>query len=247
MNPYDMSFFDFQGINSYNNFWMPRNLYGIRALAAYDPMMFFSNPYLSSINPMMSPSLFNIHHPGISTYGLCNWTQMKTYSNWIWTNNGTGGGLSHIPGNNHMYISGIVNNKEDKVIVKGPRGGRGGVILKDNFDGVDRYIGRRVLKNDAETYEDIVSDRGVPFVSHYKTPRLRHPTVAERQNLTRIRHVWKSGDRYWKLATENYGNPKYWWVIAWYNKKPVESIVSFLFIALVFYILYFALWVFCPC
>ena len=143
MNPYDMSFFDFQGINSYNNFWMPRNLYGIRALAAYDPMMFFSNPYLSSINPMMSPSLFNIHHPGISTYGLCNWTQMKTYSNWIWTNNGTGGGLSHIPGNNHMYISGIVNNKEDKVIVKGPRGGRGGVILKDNFDGVDRYIGRR--------------------------------------------------------------------------------------------------------
>lgn len=90
----------------------------------------------------------------------------------------------------------------------------------------NRYIGRRVLKNDAETYEDIVSDRGVPFVNHYKTPRLRHPTVAERQNLTRIRHVWKSGDRYWKLATENYGNPKYWWVIAWYNKKPVESMAK---------------------
>ena len=30
-------------------------------------------------------------------------------------------------------------------------------------------------------------------------------------------------------------------------KKPVEGIISFLFIALVFYILYFALWVFCPC
>jgi len=30
-------------------------------------------------------------------------------------------------------------------------------------------------------------------------------------------------------------------------KKPVESIVSFLFIALVFYLLYFSLWVFCPC
>lgn len=143
MNPYDISFFGFNGITSYNNLWMPRNLYGIRALAAYDPMMFFSNPYLTSINPMMSPSLFNIHHPGISTYGLCNWTQMKTYPNWIWTNNGTGGGLTHTPGNNHMYISGLIDNNKDKVVVKGPRGGRGGVILKDNFDGVDRYVGRR--------------------------------------------------------------------------------------------------------
>lgn len=144
VNPYDINFFGFQGINSFNNFWMPRNIYGIRALAAYDPMMFFSNPYLTSINPMMSPSLFNIHHPGISTYGLCNWTQMKTYPNWIWTTNGTGGGLQHTPGNNHMYISGLIdNNKEDRVVVKGPRGGRDGVILKDNFDGVDRYLGRR--------------------------------------------------------------------------------------------------------
>ena len=144
INPYEMSFFDFQGINSYNNFWMPRNLYGIRALAAYDPMMFFTNPYLTSINPMMSPSLFNIHHPGIATYGLCKWSHMQTYPNWVWISNGTGGGLQHTPGNNHIYISGLVNNnKEDRVIVKGPRGGRGGIILKDNFDGVDRYVGRR--------------------------------------------------------------------------------------------------------
>ena len=30
-------------------------------------------------------------------------------------------------------------------------------------------------------------------------------------------------------------------------KNPVRAIIDFLFIALVFYILYFALWVFCPC
>ncbi len=30
-------------------------------------------------------------------------------------------------------------------------------------------------------------------------------------------------------------------------EKPVDSIVSFLFIALVFYLLYFTLWVVCPC
>ncbi len=32
-----------------------------------------------------------------------------------------------------------------------------------------------------------------------------------------------------------------------FMKKPWEAITSFLFIALVFYLLYFSLWVFCPC
>ena len=86
-----------------------------------------------------------------------------------------------------------------------------------------RYTGRKVLRNDAETYDGLVADRGLSHIDHYKTPRLRHPTVSERQNLTRIRHVWKLGDRYWKLASENYGNAKYWWVIAWYNQKPTEA------------------------
>lgn len=89
-----------------------------------------------------------------------------------------------------------------------------------------RYTGRKVLRNDAETYDGLVADRGLSHIDHYKTPRLRHPTVSERQNLTRIRHVWRLGDRYWKLASENYGNAKYWWVIAWYNQKPVETMVK---------------------
>tara|TARA_Y100000994_G_C15635975_1_gene419127 strand:+ start:835 stop:969 length:135 start_codon:yes stop_codon:yes gene_type:complete len=32
-----------------------------------------------------------------------------------------------------------------------------------------------------------------------------------------------------------------------FTEKPVDSIISFLFIAGVFYLLYFSLWVFCPC
>ena len=148
MDPFELSFLNFQGLNPYSNLWMPRNLYGLRMLAALDPLMFFSNPFLSSLYPMMSPSLFNIHHPGVATYGLCDWSQSyqwsQTYPKWIWTKNGTGGGLQHTPGNNHIYISNYINNDQNgKVEVKGPRGGRGGIISKDNFDGLDRYVGRR--------------------------------------------------------------------------------------------------------
>ena len=42
MDPFELSFLNFQGLNPYSNLWMPRNLYGLRMLAALDPLMFFS-------------------------------------------------------------------------------------------------------------------------------------------------------------------------------------------------------------
>ncbi len=35
-------------------------------------------------------------------------------------------------------------------------------------------------------------------------------------------HVWKYGDRYYKLANTYYGDPQLWWIIAWYNGYPTE-------------------------
>jgi len=139
MNPYELSFLGFQGMSPYSNLWMPRNLYGLRKLASFDPMMFFSNPFLSSINPLMSPALFNINYPGMSTYGLCVWT--STYPSWIFTNNGTGGGLQHTLSNSHFYF----DSEPSAPVVRGPRSGRGayrGVDANSDIT-VDRYYGRR--------------------------------------------------------------------------------------------------------
>ena len=72
-----------------------------------------------------------------------------------------------------------------------------------------RYTGRQIVKNDVETYEELADSRDLSFVKHYKVPRLRHPSAFD-----------------WKLASEYYGNPKYWWVIAWYNQKPVENMLT---------------------
>jgi|TARA_R110000803_G_scaffold90872_1_gene158315 hypothetical protein len=35
--------------------------------------------------------------------------------------------------------------------------------------------------------------------------------------------TWKVGDRFYKLSSKYYNNPEYWWVIAWFNKKPTEQ------------------------
>lgn len=86
-----------------------------------------------------------------------------------------------------------------------------------------RYDDKRDLENKEDIYEELLEERGVKYIRQYGTANLTHPTAEERTQLERIGHVWKVGDRFFKLAHEYYGDAKYWWVIAWYNKKPTES------------------------
>lgn len=86
-----------------------------------------------------------------------------------------------------------------------------------------RYNERRIFKNELEIYDSLFKERGVEFIRHYATPSLRYPTVSDLTRLTRIRHVWKTGDRFYKLAAQYYTQPQYWWVIARFNQAPTES------------------------
>ena len=88
---------------------------------------------------------------------------------------------------------------------------------------MSRYDGRVVFKNQDESYAQIFEERQVPYIRHYGTPRMLVPNVRQRRDLTRINHIWKVGDRFYKLASSYYSNPQYWWVIAQYNKRPTES------------------------
>jgi len=90
-----------------------------------------------------------------------------------------------------------------------------------------RNIQRKKFRNNSETYEKVMEERGYPQgVIHYATPKLRHPSASEIFKLQRQQHAWRIGDRYFKLAHKYYGDPTYWWIIAWYNRKPTESHVK---------------------
>ena len=41
-----------------------------------------------------------------------------------------------------------------------------------------------------------------------------------------ITHIWKVGDRFYKLSDKYYNNPNYWWILAWFNHKPLETDIS---------------------
>ena len=39
-------------------------------------------------------------------------------------------------------------------------------------------------------------------------------------------HIWKQGDKLYKLANIYYNDTSLWWLIGWYNKKPIDSLYS---------------------
>jgi len=89
-----------------------------------------------------------------------------------------------------------------------------------------RYVNRITKINNNEFYSEFFEDRGVNYIEQYDTPILQYPTPRQISNLDLTYHLWKVGDRYYKLAHEFYGDSKWWWVIAWFNKKPTESHLS---------------------
>jgi len=86
-----------------------------------------------------------------------------------------------------------------------------------------RYDSREIALNNNKYYRELMKNRDVPYITQFRTARLKHPSVREINNLELIGHIWTVGDRFYKLAHEFYGDPELWWVIAWFNRTPTEG------------------------
>tara|TARA_Y100000114_G_scaffold36719_2_gene32266 strand:+ start:1029 stop:1379 length:351 start_codon:yes stop_codon:yes gene_type:complete len=90
---------------------------------------------------------------------------------------------------------------------------------------VSRYNNRTIIDNNNESYvlSDILKKRGINSIEQFITARLRSPDINEIINLDVKTEIWAVGTKYFKLAKKYYGSEEYWWVIAWYNLKPLET------------------------
>lgn len=92
-----------------------------------------------------------------------------------------------------------------------------------------RYANRTAFNNVSEKYIKYQIDKSnrpsstTPSLIQYNTPNLFYPTDEQMQELDFFSHVWKQGDSLYKLADEYYNDPELWWVITWFNKKPLPS------------------------
>ena len=86
-----------------------------------------------------------------------------------------------------------------------------------------RYNNRSILINSKAQYEQILSERQVPFIDQFDTGELTYPTDEQLQQLTVVNEIWGVGSRFYKLAEKHYADPSLWWIIAWFNQKPLET------------------------
>ena len=91
---------------------------------------------------------------------------------------------------------------------------------------MSRYTKRTRAVNNEEMYENIFEDRGVKEIVQFITPSLKFPIEEELKKIRYKTYTWKAGDKFWRLATKQYGDPTLWWVIAQFNKKPTEGHVE---------------------
>ena len=79
--------------------------------------------------------------------------------------------------------------------------------MASRYDSVGKFI------NNDDVYRNIFKDRGVTQIQQYGTRNLTYPTRKQIQSL--------------KVADTYYGDPKMWWVIAFFNQKPTESLLRY--------------------
>lgn len=94
---------------------------------------------------------------------------------------------------------------------------------------MSRYTSREIVLNDPSSggaesiYQEIIDNRNIKKVKQYSSPAFPELTVERRRAIQYDSHIWKKGDRYYKLAHRYYGDSTLWYLIAWFNQAPTES------------------------
>ena len=94
-----------------------------------------------------------------------------------------------------------------------------------------RNRNRFIFLNSDKTYNNLIEKKNISDLQQYATKTL--PDIQKIPGVSYVTHVWKVGDRYFKLANQYYERPELWWVIALYNKKPSESNVNLVDVILI--------------
>ena len=86
-----------------------------------------------------------------------------------------------------------------------------------------RYTNRVSTRNQLEEFSEHRRMRGVEQIVHYTTPMTSGLPFEQFYDIPSVSRIWKHGDKLRKLAFRQYGSSQWWWVIAWFNKKPTDA------------------------
>ena len=84
-----------------------------------------------------------------------------------------------------------------------------------------RTPGRTSFVNATPQYGEILHRKKVSFIRQLTTPSFA-PNI-DPAVVRSVRHIWTTGDKYYKLAATYYDDASLWWIIAKFNNKPTEG------------------------
>lgn len=73
---------------------------------------------------------------------------------------------------------------------------------------------------------DIVGIRGKDFITKRDPPTYPRKTRALRSMVNETLYVIQANDNWYKIAHRFYGNKDMWYIIAWYNKIPSDTLLK---------------------
>ena len=89
-----------------------------------------------------------------------------------------------------------------------------------------RNRSREKIYNDNKLYDEFFDKKNVKGFVQLASPAYNQVSQSDKDDVRSMIYIWKTGDRFYKLAYENYGDSRYWWVIALFNSTPTESHVK---------------------
>lgn len=83
-------------------------------------------------------------------------------------------------------------------------------------------LGRKGPNNN-EIYQDFLDRTGATQIDHYQIIRFGDRLdEAFLDDISIVKHIYSVGDSLSKLAFVHYGDPRFWWLLAWFNAKPTD-------------------------
>ena len=92
--------------------------------------------------------------------------------------------------------------------------------------GISRYRKTQLVSNARPEYSEIFSKRGLTDMLHFSFSKFKELKIRDIPDVMLNNHTWEPSDRYYKLAHTYYNDPTYWWIIALFNNKPLETDVN---------------------
>jgi len=85
-----------------------------------------------------------------------------------------------------------------------------------------RLSNREIFKNSNILYDEKFKEKNLLAINQYNTATIIFPSGQALSELSYDTRIWKMGDRLHNIAYDVFGDSRYWWIIAQFNKKPTD-------------------------